>query len=82
MPEISPHFSQRRRASTTRRSQRFLYAGSRLPQKYIGVLTLRGSYTEAFHAPHLSQISPPSSQSFTGLSAFYLNLITSTDAFP
>src|SRR5437868_12030901 len=33
--------------------------------KYIGALTLRGSYTEAFHAPALSEISPASSQSFT-----------------
>ena len=28
--------------------------------KYIGSLTLRGSYTEAFHAPALSEISPAS----------------------
>jgi outer membrane receptor protein involved in Fe transport len=33
--------------------------------KYIGALTLRGSYTEAFHAPALSEISPASSQSIT-----------------
>src|SRR6266513_340134 len=32
--------------------------------KYIGALTLRGSYTEAFHAPNLSEISPASSQGF------------------
>jgi outer membrane receptor protein involved in Fe transport len=30
--------------------------------KYIGALTLRGSYTEAFHAPDLSEISPASSE--------------------
>jgi iron complex outermembrane recepter protein len=30
--------------------------------KYIGALILRGSYTEAFHAPHLSEISPATSQ--------------------
>ena len=30
--------------------------------KYIGALTLRGSYTEAFHAPALSEISPASTQ--------------------
>ena len=36
-----------------------------LDPKYIGALTLRGSYTEAFHAPALSEISPASSQSFT-----------------
>jgi iron complex outermembrane recepter protein len=34
--------------------------------KYIGALTLRGSYTEAFHAPALSEISPASTQSFAG----------------
>jgi iron complex outermembrane receptor protein len=33
-----------------------------LDPKYIGGLTLRGSYTEAFHAPHLSEISPASSE--------------------
>jgi iron complex outermembrane recepter protein len=32
-----------------------------LDPKYIGALTLRGSYTEAFHAPALSEISPASS---------------------
>ena len=35
-----------------------------LDPKWIGALTLRGSYTEAFHAPTLSEISPASSQSF------------------
>jgi len=33
-----------------------------LDPKYIGALTLRGSYTEAFHAPALSEISPASSE--------------------
>jgi hypothetical protein len=33
-----------------------------LDPKYIGALTLRGSYTEAFHAPTLSEISPASSE--------------------
>jgi iron complex outermembrane receptor protein len=37
-----------------------------LDPKYIGGLTLRGSYTEAFHAPALSEISPASTQSFAG----------------
>jgi iron complex outermembrane receptor protein len=32
--------------------------------KYIGALTFRSSYTEAFHAPALSEISPASTQSF------------------
>jgi iron complex outermembrane recepter protein len=36
-----------------------------LDPKYGGALTLRGSYTEAFHAPALSEISPASSQDFT-----------------
>ena len=35
-----------------------------LDSKYVGALTLRGSYTEAFHAPALSEISPASTQSF------------------
>jgi iron complex outermembrane receptor protein len=33
-----------------------------LDPKHLGALTLRGSYTEAFHAPHLSEISPASSE--------------------
>jgi iron complex outermembrane recepter protein len=37
-----------------------------LDPKYIGALTLRGSYTEAFHAPALSEISPASTQDFGG----------------
>jgi iron complex outermembrane receptor protein len=37
-----------------------------LDPKWIGALTLRGSYTEAFHAPALSEISPASSQGFLG----------------
>ena len=31
-----------------------------LDPKWIGALILRGSYTEAFHAPALSEISPAS----------------------
>jgi iron complex outermembrane recepter protein len=32
--------------------------------KYIGALTLRGSYSEAFHAPTLGELTPASSQNF------------------
>jgi iron complex outermembrane receptor protein len=32
--------------------------------KYIGALTLRGSYTEAFHAPTVIELSPAGQQSF------------------
>jgi hypothetical protein len=35
-----------------------------LDPKWIGAVTLRGSYTEAFHAPTLSEITPASSQNF------------------
>ncbi len=35
-----------------------------LDPKYIGAVTLRGSYTEAFHAPTLSELTPASSQAF------------------
>ena len=35
-----------------------------LDPKWIGGLTLRGSYSEAFHAPTLSELSPARSQSF------------------
>jgi len=33
--------------------------------KYIGAITLRGSYTEAFHAPTLFEITPAGSQNFS-----------------
>jgi iron complex outermembrane recepter protein len=35
-----------------------------LDPKYIGALTLRGNYTEAFHAPTLFEITPAGSQNF------------------
>jgi len=35
-----------------------------LDPKYIGALTLRGSYTEAFHAPTLLELSPAGQQAF------------------
>jgi iron complex outermembrane receptor protein len=37
-----------------------------LDPKYVGAFTLRGSYTEAFHAPALSEISPASTQGAGG----------------
>jgi iron complex outermembrane receptor protein len=35
-----------------------------LDPKYIGAVTLRGSYSEGFHAPTLSELTPASSQNF------------------
>jgi TonB dependent receptor len=35
-----------------------------LDPKYIGALTLRGSYTEAFHAPELFEMTPAGTQDF------------------
>ena len=35
-----------------------------LDPKYIGALTLRGSYTEAFHAPTLGELTPAGTQDF------------------
>jgi hypothetical protein len=35
-----------------------------LDPKYIGALTLRGSYSEGFHAPTLGELTPASSQNF------------------
>jgi iron complex outermembrane recepter protein len=35
-----------------------------LDPKYVGAVTLRGSYTEAFHAPTLSELSPAGTQGF------------------
>ena len=60
------HFSRRPTASIMRRSQRSRFAGSRLIPNISAALTLRGSYTEAFHAPALSEISPASTQDFSG----------------
>jgi iron complex outermembrane receptor protein len=38
-----------------------------LDPKYIGALTLRGSYTEAFHAPTLFEITPAGTAEFPGV---------------
>ena len=46
--------------------------------KYIGVLTLRGSYTEAFHAPALSEISPASTE---GVADFVLDPLLNESNF-
>ena len=35
-----------------------------LDPRYIGAVTLRGSYSEGFHAPTLSELTPASSQNF------------------
>jgi iron complex outermembrane receptor protein len=51
-----------------------------LDPKYIGALTLRGSYTEAFHAPALSEISPASTQSFAAGFDRLLNQFVNTEA--
>ena len=48
--------------------------------KYIGALILRGSYTEAFHAPALSEISPASTQSFASGFDRLLNQDVDTEA--
>jgi len=47
-----------------------------LDPKYIGALTLRGSYTEAFHAPALSEISPASTQ---GIAEIAFDPLTNQD---
>jgi hypothetical protein len=39
-----------------------------LDPKYIGAVTLRGSYTEAFHAPTLGELAPAGSQAFPTVS--------------
>ncbi len=39
-----------------------------LDPKYIGALTLRGSYTEAFHAPTLFELTPAGTQTFVPVS--------------
>ena len=49
-----------------------------LDPKYIGALTLRGSYTEAFHAPALSEISPASTE---GVADFVFDPLTNESNF-
>jgi hypothetical protein len=49
-----------------------------LDPKWIGALTLRGSYTEAFHAPHLSEISPAST---AGLADFVFDPLLNESYF-
>jgi iron complex outermembrane recepter protein len=49
-----------------------------LDPKYIGALTLRSSYTEAFHAPALSEISPASTQ---GLADFVFDPLLNDSYF-
>ncbi len=36
-----------------------------LDPKWIGALTLRGSYSEAFHAPTLPDLTPAGTESFS-----------------
>ena len=38
-----------------------------LDPKYIGALTLRGSYSEAFHAPQLFEMTPAGTQTFASV---------------
>jgi len=38
-----------------------------LDPKWIGAVTLRGSYSEAFHAPTLAELAPAGSQNFPGV---------------
>jgi iron complex outermembrane recepter protein len=45
-----------------------------LDPKYIGGLTLRGSYTEAFHAPTLFEMTPAGSQNFAQVRDPFSNL--------
>ena len=42
--------------------------------KYIGTLTLRGSYTEAFHAPTLFEMTPAGTQNFPQVADPFSNL--------
>src|SRR5437867_5222302 len=55
-----PHASTRYNAQKPKVSVRW----QPLDPKYIGGVTLRGSYTEAFHAPTVLELNPAGSQSF------------------
>ena len=56
------HFSRRRHSQYNAQKPKVSVRWQPFDPKYIGALTLRGSYTEAFHAPALSEISPASTQ--------------------
>ena len=55
-----PHASTRYNAQRPKVSVRW----QPLDPKYIGGVTLRGSYTEAFHAPTVLELNPAGSQNF------------------
>src|SRR5881396_1721752 len=55
-----PHASTRYNAQKPKVSVRW----QPLDPKYIGGVTLRGSYTEAFHAPTVLELNPAGSQNF------------------
>jgi iron complex outermembrane receptor protein len=55
-----PHASTRYNAQKPKVSVRW----QPLDPKYIGAVTLRGSYTEAFHAPTVLELNPAGSQNF------------------
>ena len=63
---LSPFIKQ---ASTQYNAQKpkFSVRWQPLDPKYIGAVTLRGSYSEAFHAPTLSELAPAGSQNFPGV---------------
>ena len=46
--------------------------------KYIGAVTLRGSYTEAFHAPTLFEMSPAGTQNFADITHDPFSRLTET----
>ncbi len=48
-----------------------------LDPKYIGALTLRGSYTEAFHAPTLFEMTPAGTQNFPEITDPFSRVIKS-----
>ena len=63
---LSPFIKQ---ASTQYNAQKpkFSVRWQPLDPKWIGAVTLRGSYSEAFHAPTLSELAPAGSQNFPGV---------------
>jgi hypothetical protein len=63
---LSPFIKQ---ASTQYNAQKpkFSVRWQPLDPKYIGAVTLRGSYSEAFHAPTLAELAPAGSQNFPGV---------------
>ena len=63
-PQGSNRLCPRDTAGMTHRKPKVSVRWQPLDPKWIGAITLRGSYSEAFHAPTLLELTPASTQNF------------------